>query len=198
MKKMKKTAVMHVQNDSQIKHRANAEMEKSAFAQSLHYLFLDELKNAYWSEKALFIAIPNMINQTTSLKLREMLSQHLAIIEEHATRLEEVFSSINEKIESLRCEAMEGLIKEAQKIMQMTEKGKLRDAGIISAALKVEHYEIATYGTLCFFAKTLGEIDAAALLHKTLEQEKQANEKLSEIIESMHLEIADSSGPTNH
>jgi ferritin-like metal-binding protein YciE len=86
---------------------------------------------------------------------------------------------------------MEGLIKEAQLIMEQTEKGKVRDAGIISAALKEAHYEIATYGTLCFFAKTLGENKAADLLHITLEQEKEANEKLSEIIESMQLEIAD-------
>ncbi len=195
---MKNTATPHVENVSQIKHRANAEKIKSALAQSLHDLFLDELKNAYWSEKALFVVIPKMIRQTTSPQLNAVLTGHLAIIEEHITRLEEVFNSVNEKAKSDRCEAIEGLIKEGTQIMERTEKGKVRDAGIISIALKVEHYEIATYGILYFFAKTLGEIDAASLLHETLEQEKQANEKLSGVIESMQLEIADSSHAINH
>lgn len=189
---------MHVQNDTQIQHKANAEKVKTIVAQSLRDLFLDEVKAAYWSEKALFIMIPKMIKQATAHQLLEVLTQHLAVTEEHAARLEEVFSSIGEKAEAVRCEAMEGLIKEAGQIMEHTEKGKVRDAGIISAALKVEHYEIATYGTLCFFAKTLGEIDAASLLHKTLEQEKEVNEKLSEIIESMQLEIADTNHADNH
>jgi ferritin-like metal-binding protein YciE len=188
---MKSTTITHVQSDSQIQHQANAEKVKSAVAQSLSDLFLNELKAAYWSEKALAQAIGKMIAQTTAHELSDALTSHLETSKEHITRLEAVFVSIGEKASAVRCEAMEGLIKEAQLIMEQTEKGKVRDAGIISAALKEAHYEIATYGTLCFFAKTLGENKAADLLHITLEQEKEANEKLSEIIESMQLEIAD-------
>ncbi len=188
---MKSTTITHVQNDAQIQHQATAEKGKSAVAQSLSDLFLNELKAAYWSEKSLVKAIEKMILQTTASELSEALTSHLKISKEHVTRLEDVFASIGEKGNAVRCEAMEGLIKEAQLIMEHTEIGKVRDAGIISAALKEAHYEIATYGTLCFFAKTLGETNAVDLLHTTLEQEKEAIEKLSEIIESMQLEIAD-------
>jgi ferritin-like metal-binding protein YciE len=194
---MKSTATPRVQNESQIRHRANEATTKSEAAHNLHDLFLDELRYAYWSERALFIAIPKVINQATGTQLKEALTRHHEITGEHTTRLEKVFSSISEKPVAMRCESMEGLIKESGLIMTRTEKGKVRDAGIIASALKIEHYEIATYGTLCFFAKTLGETDATSLLHQTLEQEKEVNEKLSEIIESMQLEITDKRNSTN-
>lgn len=116
--------------------------------------------------------------------MAEALTGHLEVTKEHIIRLEEVFSSIGEKAEAKKCEAMTGLIKEAEEIMEGTEKGVVRDAGIILAGQKVEHYEIATYGTLSSFAKTLGENDAAELLQKTLTEEKEADAKLSEIAES--------------
>lgn len=160
------------------------EKSESDVAQGLRELFVEELKDIYWAEKALTKAIPKMIKNASSDELVEALTGHLDVTVEQVTRLEEVFSSIGEKPQAKKCEAMDGLIKEAGEIMQNTEKGMVRDAGIILAGQKVEHYEIATYGTLCSFAKTLGEDEAASLLEETLNEEKEADEKLSEIAES--------------
>lgn len=153
---------------------------KSSVAEDLRELFVDSLKDIYWAEKALTKALPKMANKATSEKLIEGLEHHLTETEEQVKRLEEVFSIIDVKARAKKCEAMEGLIKEAKSIMKETAKGPVRDAGIIAAAQKVEHYEIATYGSLVAFAKTLGEDDAAALLATTLEEEKTADETLSE------------------
>lgn len=161
-------------------------------SQGLRDLFIDELKDIYWSEKALVKAIPKMVKNATSEELVEALSGHLEETKQHVSRLEQVFSSINENAQAKKCEAMAGLIEEAEGLMEETEVGVVRDAGIISAAQKVEHYEIATYGTLATFAKTLGEEEAAELLHETLLEEKTADEKLSEIAESsINAEAAD-------
>jgi ferritin-like metal-binding protein YciE len=157
---------------------------KPGAAQGLRDLFEDELKDIYWAEKALTKAIPKMIKNSTSEELVTALKEHLAITEEQVTRLEQVFESIGTKAQAKKCEAMEGLIKEAEEIMESTEKGVVRDAGIISAGQKVEHYEIATYGTLSAFAKILGEDDAVSLLEETLSEEKEADEKLTEVAES--------------
>ena len=181
---MKTTATKSAQNGTRKHGKANGGKAKPDTAQGLRDLFVEELKDIYWAEKALTKAIPKMIKNTTAPQLIEALTGQLEVTKEHIARLEEVFSSIGEKAVAKKCEAIEGLTKEAEEIMQDTEKGMVRDAGIILAGQKVEHYEIATYGTLCTFAKTLGENDAASLLHETLEQEKEANEKLSEIAES--------------
>lgn len=150
-------------------------------ATGLRELFENELKDIYWAEKALTKSIPVMIKNATSEDLAEALQDHLRVTEVHVTRLEEVFESVGLKVQGKKCEAMAGLIKEAEEIMSETEKGDVRDAGIILAGQKVEHYEIATYGTLSAFARILGEDKAAALLHDTLEEEKEADEKLTEI-----------------
>lgn len=181
---MKRTITKPIQNGTQKKDASKSEKNKSEVAQGLRELFVDELKDIYWAEKALTKAIPKMIKNATSDELIEALSGHLEETLEHVARLEQVFVSVNEKPQAKKCEAMEGLIKEAGEIMQNTEKGMVRDAGIILAGQKVEHYEIATYGTLCTFAKTLGEEDAASLLEETLNEEKQADKMLSEIAES--------------
>ena len=157
---------------------------KPGAAQGLRDLFEDELKDIYWAEKALTKAIPKMIKNSTSEELVTALKEHLAITEEQVTRLEQVFESVGTKAQAKKCEAMDGLIKEAEEIMESTEKGVVRDAGIISAGQKVEHYEIATYGTLSAFAKILGEDDAVSLLEETLNEEKEADEKLTEVAES--------------
>nr|WP_294862310.1 ferritin-like domain-containing protein [uncultured Fluviicola sp.] len=150
----------------------------------LRKLFLDELKDIYWAEKALVKAIPKMAKKATSGELVSALEDHLSVTETHVERLEQVFDIIGEKATAKKCEAMEGLITEAEEIMSETEDGVVRDAGIISAAQKVEHYEIASYGTLVSFANTLGESVAASLLEQTLGEEKEADEALSEIAES--------------
>lgn len=147
-------------------------------------LFEDELKDIYWAEKALTKAIPKMIKKATSVELVNALTKHLAETERQVLRVEKVFQSIDKKAVAKKCEAMDGLIKEAQEIMESTEQGAMRDAGIISAAQKVEHYEIASYGTLRQFALTLSLDTAAKLLEATLNEEKAADEKLTEVAES--------------
>jgi ferritin-like metal-binding protein YciE len=153
----------------------------SGVAHGLRTLFVNELKDIYFAEKALVTAIPKMIHNATSMELTHALTGHLEQTQKHVTRLEKVFSLIKEKPEAKKCQAITGLIKEAEEIMEATEKGMVRDAGIILAGQKVEHYEIATYGTLRIFARTLGEDAAAVLLDETLGEEKSADQKLTEI-----------------
>jgi ferritin-like metal-binding protein YciE len=161
-------------------------------ATGLRGLFEDSLKDIYWAEKALTKAIPKMIKNAASEELTAALKDHLSVTEQQVTRLDEVFASIGIKAQAKKCLAIEGLIREATEIMEETEQGVVRDAGIIAAAQKVEHYEIATYGTLCAFAKILGEDEAAELLHETLGEEKEADDKLSEVAEaSINIEAAE-------
>ncbi len=152
-------------------------------ATDLRELFTDSLKDIYWAENALTKALPKMIKQASSADLVNALTDHLAVTEEQVTRLEQVFGLLNEKVQAKKCDAMEGLIKEGEEIMQSTAEGMVRDAGIIAAGQKVEHYEIATYGTLCAFAKILGENESAELLLLSLNEEKDADDKLSEVAE---------------
>jgi ferritin-like metal-binding protein YciE len=155
-------------------------------------LFEDELKDIYWAEKALVKAVPKMIKNTRSPELANALKSHLAETEEQVARVEQVFESINRKAIAKKCEAMEGLIKEAGEIMDSCEEGAMRDAGIISAAQKVEHYEIASYGTLHQFAETLGLDAAAALLQTTLEEEKAADVTLTQVaVTAINVEAAE-------
>ncbi|MFN3916162.1 MAG: ferritin-like domain-containing protein [Flavobacteriales bacterium] len=154
-------------------------------------LFEDELKDIYWAEKALTKAIPKMIKNATSEELIDTLTNHLSETENQIIRLEQVFKLIDKKAVAKKCEAMEGLIKEAESIMDSCEGGAMCDAGIILAAQKVEHYEIASYGTLRAFAKILGEDDAGILLQQTLDEEKDADSILSEIAQSINIEAAD-------
>ena len=150
----------------------------------LEKLFTDSLKDIYWAEKHLTKSLPKMKKKATTDELKSAIEEHLAQTEEHVKRLEQVFEICGKKAQAKKCDAMEGLSKEGDSIVEETEDGSMtRDAGIIMAAQKVEHYEIATYGSLVQFAKTLGMDKAAELLHKTLDEEKQADEKLTEIAE---------------
>jgi len=147
---------------------------------ALNELFLDELKDIYWAEKHLVKALPKMAKAATSDELRAAVQKHISETENQITRLEQVFSSIDEKAVAVKCEAMAGLLKEAEEIVSETEKGSVtRDAGIISAAQKVEHYEIASYGTLRTLAGVLGYNEAVDLLEATLAEEKQCDEDLT-------------------
>jgi ferritin-like metal-binding protein YciE len=149
-------------------------------AGDLRALLLDCLKDIYWAEAALVKALPKMVQNAETPSLKAVISEHLLVTVQHVVRLEEVFSFLGEKAEGKKCEAMAGLIKEADSMLEETIPGPVRDAAIIAAAQKVEHYEIATYGTLCTFAKTIGENDVAMLLHKTLAEEKEADLLLSD------------------
>jgi ferritin-like metal-binding protein YciE len=160
---------------------ASASSAPGMQSSQLAKLFEDELKDIYWAEKALTKALPKMISKATSPELIDALVKHLGETEEQIKRVELVFESIDKKPVGKKCEAMEGLIKEAGEIMESCEAGPMCDAGIISAGQKVEHYEIATYGTLRQFAETLELTEAVELLQQNLDEEKAANEKLSEV-----------------
>lgn len=153
---------------------------KSTAAEGLMELYTDSLKDIYWAEKALLKALPKMAKNAQSENLITAIDEHITVTEEQVARLERVFELAGKKAVAKKCEAMDGLIKEGQEIMESTEPGPVRDAGIIAASQKIEHYEIATYGTLCAFAKTLGQDEAAALLHQTLAEEKDADITLTE------------------
>jgi len=154
-------------------------------------LFEEQLKDIYWAEKALTKAIPKMIKKASSQELIDCLESHLAETEEQVKRAEEVFAVLGKEPKAKKCEAMDGLIKEAEEIMEESEEGPMRDAGIIAAAQKVEHYEIASYGTLRTFAGILGLDDAAEILESTLEEEKNADSKLTDVaVTAINLEAA--------
>jgi ferritin-like metal-binding protein YciE len=153
--------------------------------EELKTLFVDMLKDIYWAEKALTKALPKMAKASTTEELRQGFEEHLTQTEEHIKRLEQVFELIGQKPQAKKCEAMEGLQKEAEEIMEDTKKGTLtRDVGLIMAAQKVEHYEIATYGGLATLANTFGMTEVADLLEQTLEEEKQTDENLTYIAEN--------------
>jgi ferritin-like metal-binding protein YciE len=157
-------------------------------------LFEDSLKDIYWAEKALTKAIPKMIKNATSEELINALEMHLNETEEHVKRAEQVFNVMGAKASAKKCDAMEGLIKEAETLMEDADEGVMRDASIIAAAQKIEHYEIASYGTLRAFAETLGLTDAVGILEDTLEEEKDADETLTEVaVTAINLEAASES-----
>jgi ferritin-like metal-binding protein YciE len=165
---------------------------KSNAASGLTQLFEDGLKDIYWAEKALTNALQLMAKNATSPELIDALNNHLIETEEQISRLEQVFDSIGKKAAAKKCDAMEGLIEEGKGILEETEPGVVRDAGIISATQKIEHYEIATYGTLRQFAETLGFTDAAALLELTLDEEKDADKKLTDVaVSAINIEAAE-------
>jgi ferritin-like metal-binding protein YciE len=148
-------------------------------------LFKDEIKDIYWAEKHLTKALPKMRKAASSKELANAFAEHLEITKTHIARLEEVFELLGEKPRAKKCDAMEGLAKEGEGIIEDTDAGTAtRDVGLILAAQKVEHYEIATYGGLAQLAKTLGLDEVKALLGQTLSEEKEADETLTEIAEN--------------
>ncbi len=147
--------------------------------------FIDEIKDIYWAENHLVKVLPKMQKSATSSALANALAEHLAVTETHVTRLEKVFELLGEKPLAKKCDAMEGLAKEGEGIIEDTDEGTAtRDVGIIFASQKVEHYEIATYGGLVQLAVTLGMKDVAELFAQTLAEEKEADQKLTSIAEN--------------
>ncbi|MBK7681810.1 MAG: ferritin-like domain-containing protein [Bacteroidetes bacterium] len=178
MQNKKSNSTTNSQKGKQSKDNSSTASMQSS---QLMKLFEEELKDIYWAEKALTKAIPKMIKNATSEDLIDALENHLEETEQQIVRVEQVFEFLGKKAVAKKCEAMEGLIKEAVSIMEECEEGAMCDAGIISAGQKIEHYEIASYGTLCQFAETLGLEEAVTLLAATLDEEKAADEKLSEV-----------------
>ena len=151
----------------------------------LEEFFVEELKDIYWAEKYLVKSLPKMQKAATSEELANAFADHRAQTEEQVSRLEEVFEMMEETARAKKCEAMDGLIKEAESVIEDTEdESATRDVALIMAAQKVEHYEIATYGGLVQLAKTIGREDVAEILAQTLEEEKETDELLSTIAES--------------
>lgn len=144
-------------------------------------LFVQELRDIYHAEKQLVKALPKMAKAASSEELRTAFEAHLEETRGQIERLEQVFETLDLAKRSKRCEAMEGLIEEGREILEEVEKGDVLDAGMIVAAQKIEHYEIAGYGSLVALAKQLGHNDAARLLQETLEEEKAADQKLNKI-----------------
>jgi ferritin-like metal-binding protein YciE len=157
---------------------------KKDAAKDLNDLFEDALKDIYWAEKALTKALPKMQKNATDEKLKKAIESHLIETEEHVSRLEECFSKLGKKAQAKKCDAMQGLLDEGKSIMEETEPGAVRDAGIIAAAQKVEHYEIATYGTLAAYAKVLEQNDCLKILLQTLDEEKKCDQLLTKIADT--------------
>jgi ferritin-like metal-binding protein YciE len=153
---------------------------KSSAAEGLKELFIDELKDIVYAERALLKALPKMAKNASEPKLIAAIEDHVVVTEGQVQRLEQIFEILGESSRGKKCDAMEGLIKEGESIMEETAVGPVRDAGIISASQKIEHYEIASYGTLAAFAKTLGEDEIALLLEATLAEEKEADALLTD------------------
>ena len=159
----------------------NGEMQ----AEKLDEFMLDSIKDIYWAEKHLVKALGKLQKAATSQQLKDAFADHAEATQEHVARLEQVFELLGKKAQGKKCDAMEGLTKEADSIIEETEKGTLtRDVALIMAAQKVEHYEIATYGGLTQLAKTLGQTDIAEILGKTLQEEKDTDQLLTDLAEN--------------
>ena len=151
----------------------------------LEEFFVEELKDIYWAEKHLVKSLPKMAKAATSEELASAIEEHRTQTEEHVSRLEEAFEMLGETARAKKCEAMEGLVKEGESVIEDTEdESATRDVALIMAAQKVEHYEIATYGGLVQLAKTIGREDIANLLAQTLQEEKETDELLTSIAEN--------------
>jgi|SRR5947209_4312017 len=153
--------------------------------ESLKELLSEELKDLYSAEKQLLKALPKMAKNANSGELRSALEEHLEVTRGQVDRLEQVFESLGKPAKAKTCKAMQGLIEEANEIMEEDAEGALADAGIIAAAQKVEHYEMASYGTVRTWARICGENEAAELLQETLDEEGEADKKLTELAESI-------------
>ncbi|MGE8703658.1 MAG: ferritin-like domain-containing protein [Achromobacter sp.] len=146
---------------------------------TLKDLFIHELSDIYSAEKQLARALPKMARAATDPTLAEAFTTHLEETRGQIERIDKIVEGADFRLKRIKCAAMEGLVEEGKDVIEDVEEGPVRDAALIAAAQKVEHYEIASYGTLCTFAKQLGETEALTLLKETLAEEKATDEKLS-------------------
>ncbi len=153
--------------------------------ESLRELYINELKDLYSAETQLVKALPKMAKAASKDQLRQAFEEHLRQTSEHVSRLEQIFNELGEKPTGKKCVGMEGLVKEGAEVMKKDYEENVKDAGIIGAAQRVEHYEIAAYGTVKAFAEILGEDEHVSLLEETLNEEKAADQKLSQIADEV-------------
>ena len=151
---------------------------------TLRSLFIDELRDVHHAERQLLKAIPKLAKAATSDELRQALEDHLGETEEQVSRLEQVFELLEESGKPKPCAGMQGIIEEGSELIQEEDEGAALDAGIIASAQRAEHYEMAAYGTLIAWATALGEDEVAKLLQATLDEEKAADEKLTQLAEA--------------
>ena len=176
---------MKATKSSALRQPANQDAPRSQGDTMLREFFVEELKDIYWAENHITKGLKKMIKAATSEELQEAFQTHIQQTEVQIQRLDQVFEILGEKPKAKKCEAMEGILAEGDSIIEDTEEGTAtRDVGLILAAQKVEHYEIATYGGLSQLARTLGENEAAELLEQTLEEEKQTDQLLTDIAEN--------------
>jgi ferritin-like metal-binding protein YciE len=159
--------------------------------ENLSDLFHHELRDTLDAEKQILKALPKMIKAASSEDLKAAFEEHLEVTETHVKRLEKVFSQIDKTARGKKCLAMAGIVEESGELMKEDADEQVMDAALIAAAQKVEHYEIATYGTLVAWAKQLGLEDAAALLEETLAEENEADDKLTELAAEINAEAQD-------
>jgi ferritin-like metal-binding protein YciE len=151
----------------------------------LKEFFVDQLQDIYWAEKKMVKTLEKLKDSATTIRLKESFNDHLKETKQHVERLKDVFELVNESAEEKKCKAMAGIVDEGEDIIDETDKGSAqRDVGLIFAAQKAEHYEIATYGGLATLARTLGYKQVSEILQKTLLEEKQADEMLTYIAEN--------------
>ncbi len=189
----KKAAVKSSGKKSNANGQTGAKKQVGEKDGMLEEFFKDEIKDIYWAEKHLVKTLPKMAKAATSPELKKAFTNHLEETKVHVERLEQVFELLDEKAQAKKCDAMDGITKEGDGIIEETETGTAtRDVGLILAGQKVEHYEISTYGGLAQLAKNLGRDDIAALLAKTLEEEKTADKLLTTVAEeSVNYEAAE-------
>ena len=159
--------------------------ESGGMNTELHELFLDQLGDIYNAEQQLTKALTKMAKTAESEELREAFESHLEETEQQVSRLEEAVETLHESMKRKTCKAMQGLIAEGQEMMSEMKGSNALDAALIAAAQKIEHYEIATYGTLCTWAEEMGHEDALRLLKQSLDEEEAADEKLTSVAESV-------------
>ena len=148
---------------------------------SLQELYVEQLRDLYDAEQQIIKALPEMIDAAQSDNLKEALNEHLDVTKEQASRLEKIFNTLGEKPKGERCKGMQGVLAEGSDLVGKIDEGEVRDAAIIASAQRVEHYEMAGYGTARTYATMLGENEAGDLLDQTLSEEKEADEKLTDL-----------------
>jgi ferritin-like metal-binding protein YciE len=155
-------------------------------SEGLKELYIDELKDLYNAENQLVKALPKMAKAASSEELSQGFEEHLEQTRGHVQRLEKIFQSLGESPRGKKCMGMEGLVAEGAEVIKEDFEDSVMDAALIGAAQRVEHYEIAAYGTVCAFAEELGENEQASLLNETLEEEKETDEKLTKLAEQIN------------
>ena len=162
--------------------------------QGLRELYINELKDLYSAENQLVKALPKLAKAASSDELRQGFEEHLEQTKEQVQRLEQIFEQLDESPKGKKCAGMEGLIKEGSEVMGEDFEEATMDAALIGAAQRVEHYEIAAYGTVCEFAQILGESEQESLLRETLQEEKETDEKLTELAKEINSQANDEAG----